>query len=696
MKVIKKFALLKGSAWMSALLVLSACGGGGGGESGSVSGTASGSNGSVSGSSGTQSDAQASSQAPGASDSSTAAPTPVAAVPAPVPAPPPAAAPPSVPVAANGAAVSGDIVNASGQIDPAAYVAMAGKLSTDAGIAYRYGNLPGTQAAATTTTWYKRTDTVRIHASDGGDWQVGGPDLPDVGDYFQNWSNMLFVADAPTTNVGVGTILTAQTSFNTFTQRPQLAPILTRYSPVGGLDDSQGAALNAHFPVAQGRCYGRPGWCVGSIIAYQNGLISTAYSSNTASNSANLRLPANKVPTAVAVTNSSEFALVTVWDTSAMKGQIAVIALAGLCEGCTVSTPNKPDYWGEWGAAYPGMPNLGNIAFMKLVGFVDLPESVRAPTEISVTTGWNPWDGRPRDANNQYTTPYKFPITNETNRQTFVSGNNTGVYPRGGMAIVASKSEKRVSFVDLKPLFDYYRSMYFGARTDFDKTANVGTADNQWPFALPESAKPKVVNTLDLGARPTAVKATLWGDNLRAWVATQEGNLRFFDINGYGHGTGTSSFAEVGRVAVGPNPTSISYYRATMNDMGNDINNTLLVLSRADRMVRWVDFSADHNSATVRRNALADSRIVDPVMIEDNGNHGTAMWVLSMADYGGKAIRNFRYGPVIFWSNPGACQPPNGCGLGPNNLPASQYPFEYGGDMTLPGKPFVISTANVP
>ena len=43
-------------------------------------------------------------------------------------------------------------------------------------------------------------------------------------------------------------------------------------------------------------------------------------------------------------------------------------------------------YWKEWMAAYPGLPNIGNIAFMKILGYVDLP-GVTAPTEIAATSG---------------------------------------------------------------------------------------------------------------------------------------------------------------------------------------------------------------------------------------------------------------------------------------------------------------------
>ena len=577
-------------------------------------------------------------------------------------------------------------------------------MSTAAGIAYRYGN--ASTAAASGTTWYQRADTPRKYAGDGGDWQVGGPDTSYVGDYQSNFANAVFVADDPVNRVGVADIMTQVQSFNTFTQRPQPAPLWAGKNPdpnnFYGSDDFNGKDLGARNPVAAARGYGFPGWGDEAVVAYQNGLLATGIGSNTAQNRYSIKLPANKVPTGIAQTNASEFALVTVWDTTAMKGQIAVVAMAGLANGATVASPDIGDVgWGEWGRVHPGLRNRGNIGYMKVLGYVDLPDSMRAPTEITATTGWNPWSGRPVDAAGNLVSEYKIPLENETNRQTFISGKNTNAYAKGGMAIVVSKSEKRAAFIDLKPLFDYYRTMYFGSKADFDKTASVGAADNQWPYAFSQAPQsmPTVVQTVDLGDKPTAVKATLWGNNLRGWVATENGSLRLFDLAGYGNGSGAGTIKQVGSVTVGPNPVSIAYYRGKMNDMGNDINESAMVLSRGDRAVRWVDFSSDHNSGSVRTAVLTDSRIVDPLYIEDNHNHGTQGWVLSMADYGGKAIRNYRYSSVVFFSNQGAglaCQPPTGCGLGANNRPATEVPFEYGGHMTLPGKPFVVTGANVP
>ena len=665
------------------LVALGACGGGGGGDgasagvSGGASGQVSGSDGSVSG------------------DSNTATKVPAATQ--------PVVSSPSVPVGASGGAVAGDVVDSSGKIDPTAYRAMASKMSAADGITYRYGS--ASTAARATKTWHERANTKQIYSAEKSEWQVGGPEVGDPGDYFYNAGNAVFVADT-TARVGVADIQLLGQSFNTFIQRPQQAWIGSNpdVNNFDGLDDDNALTIGARNPVAAARCYGRSGWCLEAVVAYQDGLLATAIQSNQAQNRASVRLPANKVPTAIAQTNSAEFALVTVWDTVALKGQIAVVALAGLCNGCSPAQAGSADYWGEWGAVHPGLANLGNTGFMKVLGYVDLPEGMRAPTDIVATTGLNAWQGV-LDTAGTPNSAFKMPLAVEANRQTFISGNNTGAYSKAGVAIVVSKSEKRATFVDLKPLFAYYKRMYFGTRADFDKTTTVGMADNQWPYAftqMADSDKPRVIQTLDLGARPTAVKASMTGANMRGWIATQEGNLRLFDLGGYGDGSGAGTIKQVGSVAVGANPTSIAYFRGgsdSLEQKGIMDPNFVMVLSRDERAVKWVDFTADHNSGTVRTNVLTDSRLVDPVMIEDNENHGTEGWVLSIADYGGKAIRNYRYGSVIFYTNVGAgmaCAPPTGCGLGPQNLPPSQYPFEYGGAMPLPGKPFIVTGGNVP
>jgi len=46
-------------------------------------------------------------------------------------------------------------------------------------------------------------------------------------------------------------------------------------------------------------------------------------------------------------------------------------------------------------------------------------------------------------------------LTSQANRDSFNNGANSGRYAKGGVAVVISKSEKKATFIDLKPLFTY-------------------------------------------------------------------------------------------------------------------------------------------------------------------------------------------------------------------------------------------------
>jgi hypothetical protein len=245
-----------------------------------------------------------------------------------------------------------------------------------------------------------------------------------------------------------------------------------------------------------------------------------------------------------------------------------------------------------------------------------------------------------------------------------------------------------VAFVDLKPLFQYYQSMYFGTDADYNATTNLGSADSQWPrtFVNAPQQTPTVIKTMSVSSRPTAVKAYLWGANKRAWVATQDGKLRIFNLGDYPTtGTGSAaSITEGGSVAVGRNPTGIAHpkEKAGGTIYGGNWMNELIVTSRGDRQVNWVRFAGDMNSGSVVR-TLKESRMVDPISVEDTDNHSTESYVLTVADYGGRKVHNWRYGPVIMHN------------YGGQSYGMSEA-FEYGGAFDLPGKAFHVTGANVP
>jgi hypothetical protein len=503
------------------------------------------------------------------------------------------------------------------------------------------------------------------------------------------------VADNPALRMGVSDVQISGYQYNTFAQTPQLSwasggNALYKIDSLNAATYKQ-AGIVSGDPVAMGRCSGRTGFCNQSVVAYQNGVLGTS-GSNTANNKTTVKLPANKVPTGVAVTNNNEFALVTVWDTTALKGQVAVVAMAGLCNGCDpYSKSGIYDYWHEWGAPYPGLMNVGDIAFMKILGYVDLP-GITAPTEIAVTTGMDQW--QTMFANGIFV-GWDTPLTSQTNRQSFLSGgSNYGKYSKGGVAVVISKSEQKAAFIDLKPLFSYVNSVYFaGDQTTFNnRMASLGQADNQWPYTFTQqpSQVPTVVKTVSLAQRPTAVKAMAFGSS-RAWIATQDGTLHTYSLDGYANGgsapaPSASALTEVGTVTgIGRNPTSIA------DSKGEPSGNTqtqVLVNSRTDRKVSWVRFNG--NSGSVVR-TLQDTRLADPIAVEDADNFATMGYVVSVADYAGKALRNYRYGPVIFTDGK-ACPSATSCPV----VPTGSVAIEYGGAMAFEGKPFQVKTANVP
>ncbi len=243
--------------------------------------------------------------------------------------------------------------------------------------------------------------------------------------------------------------------------------------------------------------------------------------------------------------------------------------------------------WGNWKRSYPGLPGLSNYSFIKLIGFVDLPDSMRAPTEISVSTGL---------ASNDYQLVRRYfdtDLDNSSVRARYFNGDLSNAYARTGMAVVISKSEKRAAFVDLRPLLAYYKQQYFGqSQSGFNgMIANRGTQPSQWPytFDVAPSQKPSVVKVMDLDNRPTAVKVALAAP-FRAFIATQEGKLRVFDLgSGYLNqqaGGTPSDIVERFSVTVGRNPTGLAYAKekaAPPKEIyPNSVEREMIVTSRGD------------------------------------------------------------------------------------------------------------------
>jgi hypothetical protein len=65
-----------------------------------------------------------------------------------------------------------------------------------------------------------------------------------------------------------------------------------------------------------------------------------------------------------------------------------------------------------------------------------------------------------------------------------------------------------------------------------------------------------------------------------------------------------------------------------------------IALSRRNKTVSWIDMSTRVPTAV---RVLSDSRLVDPISVEENNNHLTESY-LDIADYGDKNVKGYRYG----------------------------------------------------
>lgn len=571
-------------------------------------------------------------------------------------------------------------------VDAATYQQLAQNYSLAAGMQYRYGT-PSNLSNDGFPTQYKPADRrIDNHGAPGWDYQIGTQD-PSKHDYFSNQAQFLFVPDLPV-HPGVSVLQTMVMGEGTLSEKPDLPWVY--YG--GGSPDVDIARVNyvltnggpLRQPTAVAHSYGFSTWSANSLVAFQSGLIA-AFGTNTSRGEVAVKLAPGKVPTAIAMTSNSEFALVTVWDTNQRKGQVAVLAMG---------TGNS--FWGDWSRVYPGLRNRGLFTFLKILGYIDLP-GMTQPTEISASADYatslddnEGWLVSPDGSNRRYQ-EMQLDLSNEANRQSFISGGNQRRYARGGFATIISKAEKKVAFLDLKPLFEQMHNMYFTSRSNFLLTQNLGQQPNQWPFTFdvaPGSA-PTVAKVVTLSQAPTAVRTSLVPGYNQAYVATQDGTLHLFSVGGYGSfvGGAPNQITEVGAVAVGSNPTSIAYSKSKGFVHNSDISNpgeVLMVVSRGERAIKWVRLTGNTGRVT---KTLRDTRLQDPVWVEDNDNHGTEAPVITVADFAGKQIINYRYGPVIFHTNGG-----NQFGVGPNG----QSEFECGGFYPVLGQPFQVSGANVP
>jgi hypothetical protein len=497
----------------------------------------------------------------------------------------------------------------------------------------------------------------------GRPYQIGGPWSLDPGDYSSSQGQVLYSPDAG--NLGVDRVNVLEWAYYTFSEKPE-PPWWGGFRPDPGSVKWTAASSGAPgVPVAIAR--GMGWWANCGVIVFSSGLVGSAGTATGYGKQPTLQLPAGKIPTAVSVTPRNEMALITVTDARTRKGQIAVVA---------IESGNEPIFVHDWFDRYPCAPNVAWHAAFKLLGYIDLP-GMEFPTGISaVGTSEGP---RLNGFDGNVTMLSRFNLANQADRDLFRTGYNADFAQRAGFAVVISKYENKAAFIDLQPLFERVHDRYFTTPENFQKTRNLGSSPTQWPttFDADPAWKPKVVKVVDV-PQPTAVIANMsGGNNARAYVASLDGKVGLYKLGGLAT-TAAADPAQIQRVSeatVGRNPTCLAYQKG--------VRDTIIAVSRGDREIAWITNSASGPRVFKR---LRDSRLSDPVFVEMADTHGVETSLITVCDFNGRKVVNYRFAPVVFATQGGAV-----FGIGPSGTDE----FECGGVLNFPGNPFSISAANV-
>jgi len=411
------------------------------------------------------------------------------------------------------------------------------------------------------------------------------------------------------------------------------------------------------------------------IMIFPDGLLGATGNQTSGDTKPYFEFPANKVPTAVAVTTQNEFAFVTIWDTDAITAQIAVFALRA----------DKPE---AFSIPYFGLANEAGFSAIHLMGYIDLPD-MKTPTAIAVAgdNGSTPGGHVPGFEFGNQTDPTKNIMTSVDARNALKREDYERRVPMAGQIVVASRWENKITFIDWRPLAQFVRSVYLG--TD-DAIRQSAAARDIWPFTFasaPES-KPIVVATLPtphptvvrIGNQPSGNEQDL-RKPLKAWVANLDGQVHIFDISSFAHDAprpiAESSIIEIASAQAGRNITSM-----TRRD-----SQAVLVVSRGDRRIEWVGIAQDDKKSLKVLRTLRDTRFDDPVHA-DSSDRGP---VVTVVDFTGKKLLNYRVGAT---ENNGGKPPANfGCGVDGADVGCND--FEFGGRFDLPGTPFFVGTTNV-
>jgi len=497
-------------------------------------------------------------------------------------------------------------------------------------------------------------------------WQVGGPWTKNAGDYSSTQGQVLYVPDGATFPVDRVTII--EWAHGCFAEAP-LPPWHGGFRPEPASEKWKKAAPGGDpgMPVAMAR--GMTNWANNGLAVFSSGLVASGGTVTARGLEPTLQLPPGTIPTAISITNKSEFALITLHDPGKRAGQVAVLSLQ--------TSGKKTGFVHEWQDEHAwSLPNVGLFTDLKLLGTVDLP-GIEFPTGVCAVGSDvnNRMNGR--DGNAGLLREYN--LAKQADRDVFAKGSNSRYGSSLGFAVVIGKHENKAAFLDLQPLFQKVREMYFTSEENYQKTRGSGPAPGQWPYSFEAcpSWKPPVVKVVDV-PRPTAAIASLTGGaRARALIASEDGKVGLYAVGGLATADPPSpdDISRVGEVQVGRNPACLAYQKHAWD--------TFIAVSRGDREVAWIKV-AGNDAQVIRR--LRDARMADPVFAEMADTHGVETALITVADFKGKKVINYRFSVLVFATQGGAR-----FGMGPDG----KAEFECGGVLEFPGSPFCVSATNV-
>lgn len=617
-------------------------------------------------------------------------------------------------------ACGGRIFDPNGVLNVAEYRTQANSWSTairDCRLGPKFADVYGTQEDPRPTAYMppRRDCTGTCNASYPNYYQLGAPS-PNGNRFGVLTGQVVYQPDTP--GVGIDEFTTFAWANNAVIIEPWISSAPARYITFPFQNELYGGT--ARQPVAISRSL--LGANSGALAIFQNGWIGGIPDRFAVSTNRMVRLPDGFVPTAIARSNSNEFALVTAWNVNTQTGHLFVLAIGdalphvhALREWLAPPHPQEDPSNPFVIASSESMCRaLGNRCYgvdyapLKILGQIELP--IHTPTAIVASfdngTGLSDDYLVPHLIGNYQWGGGSFdPDVRRRIRERPNGDPLANAFARSGYAIVLSRWENRAVFIDLQPLVDFVIQKIIGPDFDAVVRNNRGNAGNEWPLAFsvaPEQI-PRVVAMVDV-PHPTAALAGRWhpanSPMVKAHIATLDGTVRTFAVDTLGTTeTGTPNVRHLFSTQVGPNPVSMSWpysadgYSSPGRCAGRrdpcaynnpyDFNHQFMVVSRARREI---DFVRTGSTDSVIYRRLRDARMNDPVSVYPNPHFSITQ--VTVADFTGRQIINYRLGPLEpDLTDPGSEFPPGANG---------EADFECGGFVAVPGFPFDLSVANVP